>query len=634
MTHASKKILALYQCEVNRNIEESFASLLTERNDIRLFFVNENQAFTDGVNIVVDPANDALFCDKEALENTEDFLCLPSIVSQDEYSALQMITRCQNVHESLHIIYSTFPLYCISDSRGTTKFRRSLLASIDNVIEDAFIESAGASAFDNMELFLMFGRVARLFANTPAEGTVQRKFEEFVPRQDENAEKLAWLMEYIDYFVTLLLYPMVRLGEPRQELVAYIEKTKQFFLDGSICGDPKERYSYTQKIFDAIEDLIPETEDDMSIKPFEEMLGSLLGGIKTHSTNHSSIAQFAHEGKKAVITKRLFDGKDGKYERPHHLTDAYLKVADKFENDKQTVVVLSNAKPQQWEYSGADLKASAIHKDVKVKVTRPAPNLKMKKAYQNIYNKYKLNINSFNAKFNQLLKGTVEAKEDKYAFGSGIASKMLGDTKRRYWYRNVQGTDIPDIAILFLIDGSGSMEGARRDGAIVSSVILHEVLSKNNIEHAIVEHRAIYDEPLVEHKVLIDFNCKPNDKYNILLLDANHNTREGLSLAWAEKYLSENSNAENKVIIVISDGEPYHIIGDNEYVPPVSTKDTHNMAERIYKKGIEIIAVALDTDDDFSCYDELKQIYRRVIACNDMKRLTGQLLSLVSKLFA
>ena len=211
---------------------------------------------------------------------------------------------------------------------------------------------------------------------------------------------------------------------------------------------------------------------------------------------------------------------------------------------------------------------------------------------------------------------------------------MLGDTKRRYWYRNVQGTDIPDIAILFLIDGSGSMEGARRDGAIVSSVILHEVLSKNNIEHAIVEHRAIYDEPLVEHKVLIDFNCKSNDKYNILLLDANHNTREGLSPAWAEKYLSENSNAENKVIIVISDGEPYHIIGDNEYVPTVSTKDTHNMAERIYKKGIEIIAVASDTDDDFSCYDELKQIYRRVIACNDIKRLTGQLVSLVSKLFA
>ena len=110
----------------------------------------------------------------------------------------------------------------------------------------------------------------------------------------------------------------------------------------------------------------------------------------------------------------------------------------------------------------------------------------------------------------------VETKEDKYAFGSGIASKMLGDTKKRYWYRNVQGVDVPDIAILFLIDGSGSMEGNRRDGAMVSSVILHEVLAKNNIEHAIVEHRAIFDEPLVEHNILIDFNYKPNDKYNIM----------------------------------------------------------------------------------------------------------------------
>ena len=104
-----------------------------------------------------------------------------------------------------------------------------------------------------------------------------------------------------------------------------------------------------------------------------------------------------------------------------------------------------------------------------------------------------------------------------------------------YWYRNVQGIDVPDIAILFLIDGSGSMEGARRDGAMVSSVILNEVLSKNNIEHAIVEHRAIFDEPLVKHNILIDFNYKPNDKYNIMLLEADNGTREGLSLMWAEK---------------------------------------------------------------------------------------------------
>lgn len=105
-------------------------------------------------------------------------------------------------------------------------------------------------------------------------------------------------------------------------------------------------------------------------------------------------------------------------------------------------------------------------------------------------------------------------------------------------------------------------------------------------------------------------------------------------LCGRKKYLQENSSAENKVIIVISDGVPYHIVGESEYAPPVSIKDTQNTANRIYKKGIEIIAVALDEEDESLCCDELKQIYRRVVDCNDIKRLTGQLLTLVSKLFS
>ena len=148
MTGTSKKILDSYQCEINRKTEENFASLLSERDDLRLFFVNEDQAFTDGVNIVVDPAVDELFCDSEALYNTEDYLGLAHEVSQDKYKALQMITRCQNIHETLHIIYTAFPLFCASDKRATDKFRGMLLSSISNIIEDAFIEAAGVSEFD------------------------------------------------------------------------------------------------------------------------------------------------------------------------------------------------------------------------------------------------------------------------------------------------------------------------------------------------------------------------------------------------------------------------------------------------------------------------------------------------------
>ena len=153
MQKQDRDILKMFQNEDNRKIEEDFASMLSENPNIRLFFINENQAYTDGKNIVVDPANDELFCDKIALKQTEDYLGLPASFSTDGFIALKMITRAQNIHEALHIIYTNFPPDLLKDPRGkNNKFNRMILSSISNVIEDCFIEAAGASEFDNMNL--------------------------------------------------------------------------------------------------------------------------------------------------------------------------------------------------------------------------------------------------------------------------------------------------------------------------------------------------------------------------------------------------------------------------------------------------------------------------------------------------
>ena len=104
---------------------------------------------------------------------------------------------------------------------------------------------------------------------------------------------------------------------------------------------------------------------------------------------------------------------------------------------------------------------------------------------------------------------------------------------------------------------------------------------------------------------------------------------------WASKYIKEHSRAEHKVIICISDGFPCHQVNNTDnYFPPVSIKDTHNVAKKIEKEGIGIIGVALEENKgQTECYEALKEIYKRVIDVDDMKHLTTQLLNLVSKLF-
>lgn len=644
MNKQEKENLKIFQTEDNRKIEEDFASMLAENPNLRLFFINENQAYTDGKNIVVDPANDELFCDYTALKNTEEFLGLPQRFSLDNFIALKMITRAQTIHEALHIIYTNFPPDLLKDPRGNTKFNQMILSSISNVIEDAFIEAAGVSEFDNMNIFLAFSRVSRLFSTTPAKGTIQRKFEEFaesdekvISEEERNMQNnINLVMEYIDYFATLLLYPMVKLEEPSKEIKEYVDMTKDLWIEGSICEDADKRYEYTSNIFDRIKPLIPEIEDN-DIEKYgyvKKFISALVGDERTHSGKDMSINQHSYKGRRASVTRRLFSDLDGNRIEDNYL-DQYLYELEKFEHDKKQSMSQASRTTIYSEYTGEELKASAIHKNIKIKVTYPKPNPNMKKAYDNIYNRYRLNINSYNAKFNQLLKGKVESLEDKFDFGAGIASKRLGDIKKRYWYRKIQGIDVPDVAILFLVDGSGSMEGVKNENAIKSLVILHEVLSKNGIEHAIVEHRAVFEKPLVKHKILVDFNYYKEDKYNILLLDADDGTREGLSLVWAEKYLKEHSHAEHKVIICISDGYPCHAVNErDEYFPPVSTKDTNNAAKKVEKDGISIIGVALEEEKgETFCYDALKEVYDRVIAVDDMNHLTTQLLNLISKLF-
>ena len=625
MKKDDKKTLRLFQCNFNRSIEETFAQVLTENEQVRLFFINENQAFTDGRNIVVDPAIGEVFADKNALVKAEDYMQIGRHISSDPWYALRMITRGQNIHECLHILYTDFPSGVKTDERASTKVRTKTLALISNIIEDAFIEAAGCSVYDNLELYLQFERVAVLFSNTPIEGTVNRVFK----REEAESVQPLPLTEYLSYMGMFLLYPMVKLDEPSEHIAEYAQKTKQLFLDGSICCEPKDRYAFTDRIFDIIEPLIPENEDDLDDELFERMLP----GIKTHSGGDTTISTYVSTGRSVVVSRRLFTDLDGNVFN-RNFTDQIGILVDDYKNEKETALKIVLAQPITVTWNGTQFDCAAVHKNIKIIETKPKPNLNLRRAYQNIYNKYHININSYNSRFTQLLKTRIPTREEKRMFGSGVTSTRLADVKKRYWYRSAEDYGVPDIAIMLLIDGSGSMDGERRESAMVSSVILHQVLKKQNITHAIVEHRAIFDEPTVRHNILVDFMARDEEKLNILSLQAEQGTREGLSLYWAEKYMSAKTSTEARLIIVLSDGLPAHgIDGEGCYLPPVSIKDTANAAAKIIKRGIGIIAVALDNDApvEASCYDVLKDIYPSVVACTDLKHLTGQLLSIISK---
>lgn len=617
-TQYEEELLKLFQSEANRRAEEEFARIFTENDNVRVAFINEDRAFTDGRNIVVDPAGDKLFSDKEAIENTLKFLHLPEN-SCSSWDALKLTTRSQDIHECLHIIYTKFPLPSISDKRSTTKSRRITLSMIANIIEDAYIEAVGASLYDNAEMFLKWGRVSRLFVSHPSEGTFSRMLSEG-NIDISDADKLMYI---IDFMATELLYPMLKMPEPTAECAEYIKKIRPLYSSGSAAPLPMERHKYACMIFDILEELIPDSEELLDRTYIEK----ILGGTETHSPFRFSAKPFVSEGREMAVTRRLFTDLEGRLTEGKDIFGQYGAFISDAESDLQIAIAEEGNDGEIIFINGGELGAAAMHSGICIIENHPKPNRNMSKAYSNIVKKYRTSINTYNSRFDRLLRADREYFEDKLLFGSGISSKNIGDVKKRYWYKKSVDIGVPDLAVLFMIDGSGSMYGERRGAAMTSSVILHEVLSKQGIEHAIVEHRAIFDEPEVRHNVLVSFHGRDSEKYNLMSIDADEGTREGLSLFWAERYLAQKSTAEKKLIVVISDGLPEHVSDDGiEYVPPVSVMDTRNAARKIIRRGTKIIALALGG----SCYDDLKQIYPEVIDCTDLKSLTGQLLNVIS----
>ncbi len=621
MKSEDKKTLRLFQCDYNRELEEMFSQTFCENEKIRVFFINENEAFTDGKNIVVDPAVDTIFADRKALERIEKYLNSPPVFSNDSWFALRMITRAQNIHESLHIIYSDFSPVFLKNSSFNTRVKQKTMSLISNIIEDAYIEAVGCSVYDNLELYLKFGRLSRVFATHQLAGTVEKVFSE----EDVNENpKIEPILEFLNYMIVFMLYPMINQENPLKEIAEYVDKTKQFFLDGSIAPSPDERYDFSKQIFEIIEPLIPNDDAQLDFAKF----GSQLYGLKTHSTDASTMGRCSSKGKSQAISTRLFTDLDRNTLTVDY-KDQISNIISEFEKQKQVAFKIVTYKGSKNVYLGSDFDCAVLHKAIKINEKKPKINLNLRKAYQNIFNRYHININSYNSRFLHLLKSNVPMKEEKHSFGSGISSKLFGDSKKRYWYRNVHGVDVPDIAVLLLIDGSGSMMGNRKESAMISSVILHEVLKKQGISHAVIEHRGGFDKPEIDINILVSFDAREEEKYNLMQIDAYGDNRDGLALFWAEKYINEQVHCESKLIIVLSDGAPAHEA--DKYYPPVSTKDTANAATKIMKRGTNIIAIALDEVDSFNCYDMLKAIYPNIISCNDLKRLTGQILTLVSK---
>ena len=176
------------------------------------------------------------------------------------------------------------------------------------------------------------------------------------------------------------------------------------------------------------------------------------------------------------------------------------------------------------------------------------------------------------------------------------------------------------------------MSGDKQAKAMESALILHEVLKRQDIPHSIIEHNAPGATTKINVYILLDFFARETAKLNILRVDANYCNRDGLALLWAERHLAK-IQAENKLLLVISDGQPYHPTRDEstDYRGLPAINDTAKIVKQISKRGINVIGIALENATS-RCYDSLKSIYPNLVKCDNLKELTKKLLKIIAKM--
>jgi len=216
---------------------------------------------------------------------------------------------------------------------------------------------------------------------------------------------------------------------------------------------------------------------------------------------------------------------------------------------------------------------------------------------------------------------------------TGLTSGYLNQSELwrkdgRVFVQKKDKSDEADLAILILIDESGSMDDyGRYKHARKAAVMIANVCEALRIPLAIMGHQAIHRRNVVEHYHYVTFERPLREQVaNLARITHRQNTREGISLKYAAEYLMQQPQRD-KLLLVISDGDPFHVDANgNMFTDEPARTDAALIVEEYEKKGMTIVGIAIGEGKDY-----IAEIYKNFISISKLEMLPQKLVSLIEK---
>lgn len=206
-------------------------------------------------------------------------------------------------------------------------------------------------------------------------------------------------------------------------------------------------------------------------------------------------------------------------------------------------------------------------------------------------------------------------------FGRKIESRDTFRIDSKFFSNTKLPQDLPDMAIMVLIDESGSMSGSRIEAARKAAYLLYDFASGLNIPICICGHSNNYG---VNFQQYTSFeNISNNDKYRLNHIKSkNASNRDGMAIIFADELLVKRPE-EVKLMFIISDGQPN---ADN-YGGNSAKEDIRSIVSKYKKKGIQTFAAAIGDDRE-----RIREIYGSgYLDITDLSQLPKTLVNMVKK---
>ena len=571
----------LFFSESYKNYFLKSAFFITRKNIKVIFDKNAETASTNGETVFINPL---LFINKKSFEE------------------ITLINLGFLAHELFHILFTDFSLIEeISNFKGNKK----ILHIIDNIIEDSAIEYIGCLCYTGD-----FKR-AIIFLNE----TLFEKEPEI-----KDSDELSQILSYMSRYGSIQNFD--GLNKSSKTVKEIFEKVKPFMDKSRISFEPKERFNCSIEIYKILEPLI-KTQDAKYSNKKGEMRN------ETGSSNPLS--------KEEIEDLIKGEKKDSKKDSENNLHSEIGKTPD-FQNlktssekevkDKNFEEEIKKTKEKKTEEISEKIKNEPIHSKIENRVKYENYEDYDISEYQDIFMKYKNIIDITKNKFKKLIKQqmpeTLKNQRIGRISGKDLCSEKLFSSGKIFQKEKISKEY--NLSISLLIDESGSMkEKERIYYAKLSAIIMKEVCDSVNIPTLIMGFNAKPSDSKVVHSVYCDFDSPKTDKYSLLKIRAKSDNRDGYSIRFAGEYINKRNPNKKNILIVISDGIPWHIYDSYTYENGLDdTKKQINYCEKKFNQTV----IALNISGSPKYHEKM---YKRVINIKEIEELPTKLITVLNK---